>query len=130
MAWLGTALTLGLLAVVRVVRGSRGRLVAVAALLVAWLTGLVWPVLPFDARDVEMGAVVGWNVVYFPGDAPWADLLLLSAEILSLLAALLWGAAHVVRRLLRLRRSWENVDYGEGRNAVFDLTTMICTYSD
>jgi hypothetical protein len=109
IALLGLTLALGLLAIMRVVRETRGRLAGMVVLVVAWLTGLAWRVLPFNARDVEMGAVAGWNVVYFPGDAPWADVLLLSAEVSSLLAALLWAAAYAVRRLLRLRTAWENV---------------------
>ena len=59
---LGMALGLGLLALMRVVRAPRGRLAGAAVLLVAWLTGLVWRVLPFNARDVEMSPVVGWNL--------------------------------------------------------------------
>jgi hypothetical protein len=73
-----------------------------------WLVGLAWRIPPFNARDVEMGTLAGWGVVHFPGDAPWADLMLGLGELLSLLAAVLWLVARALRRLLRLRRAWEN----------------------
>jgi hypothetical protein len=158
IALLGAAIALGLLALVRVVQTPLGRLAGVVVLVVAWLTGLVWRLLPFNARDIEMGTLAGWGVVYFPGDAPWADALLALAEVLSLLAAMLWVVAYAIRRLLRTHRAWEQIlaaplllglaagaissrHFGEwrelravvavrGRNAVFDVTTMICTYSD
>lgn len=216
--------TLGLLTLLRIARSPRERFVCGAGLLAAWLAGLVWRFLPFNARDIELGTLDGWGVVYFPGDAPWADVLLLFSEIVILITALLWAVGFAVRRLLRLRRAWERalaapllaafvsavlaggaissrhfgewrelrdllrqhsdrvaseapdrsrllthaeynaikgriltpeptfvsrgfrqplkirmmqtyppyvgVDFGAGRNAVFDLATMICTYSD
>jgi hypothetical protein len=33
-------------------------------------------------------------------------------------------------RMMQTIPPYVGVDFGEGRNAVFDLTTMICTYSD
>jgi hypothetical protein len=216
-------LVLGLLMLGRVARSPRARLGCAGVLLGIWLIGLVWRVLPFNARAIELAPLAGWSVVYFPGDPPWADVLLGLAEVLSLLTAVLWVVAYAIRRLLPLHRAWENilaapllvglastvlatgaissrhfgewrelraelarysdmvakaapdpsrllthaeyetikglftseptfvsrgfqeplkirmmqtyppyvgVDFGAGRNAVFDLTTMVCTYSD
>ena len=83
-----------------------GSIPSVVALLVA---GLFWPLQPPNARDVDIPGSADFRTVYFPGDAPVAEVFLIFSVILALLCILLGTGALVACKMFRRRAAFRRV---------------------
>jgi hypothetical protein len=78
----------------------------VGALLVV---GLFLPLQPPNARDVDIPGSAEFQTVYFPGDAPVAEVLLIFSVVLALVCLLSGMGALVACKVFRLRAAFRRI---------------------
>src|SRR5207248_845713 len=70
------------------------------------VVGLFLPLQPPNARDVDIPDSAEFRTVYFPGDAPVAEVLLIFSVVLTLVCLLLGMGALVASKVFRLRAAF------------------------